>query len=266
MSLAFPRYVFDFFGVEFDQALSTTEDWDFLMRCAFICGVSNTATVTSIYRKWVNAQNSETLHKKDEWNKNYRLIQNRFMEFSAPLPLCELKPYIYSVDSQTLLPDNLRHVELFVDSGLGFVGNKTAKLKFEYENGHWTGVAHDLADFGEIKKLRFDPDDFGVLSLDDFSITVLDQNGKVIPVKKSFIRSNYVKAGKSFVFFGIDPQIVLLLDSPQKCGEIRVSFNINKILSARKTIFSCGKFVFAHTLRQLCRVGYHALKRIRKQG
>ena len=264
MSLAFPSYVFSLFGVRFDETLSTTEDWDFLMRCAFFCGVSNSPTVTSIYRKWVNAQNSNTLHNKEEWNKNYRAIQNRFLNNIAPLDIHELKPYIYSVDSATLLPDNLKHVELFIDSGLGFVGTKTAKLKFEYEGGRWTAVANDLADFGEISKIRFDPDDFGILALEDLSVSVIAEDGSEIELKRDFLRSNYVTAKRSFVFFEIDPQIVMSLARPARLKEIKLCFNINRVISARKTIFACGKFVFAHTLRQACRKAYHFVKRISK--
>lgn len=264
MSLAFPSYVFSIFGVRFDETLSTTEDWDFLMRCAFICGVSNSQTVTSIYRKWVNAQNSGTLHNKEEWNKNYRAIQNRFLSNVVPVDVHELKPYIYSVDSATLLPDNLKHVELFIDSGLGFVGNKTAKLKFDYNDGRWTAKADELLDFGEIRKIRFDPDDFGILSLDDLSISVISKDGKEIPLKRDYLRSNYVMARKSFVFFGIDPQIVMSLETPAVLKEIKIQFNINRVLSARKTIFACGKFVFAHTLRQACRKAYHIVKQIKR--
>ena len=265
MSLAFPKYVFDVFGVRFDEQLSTTEDWDFLMRCAFVCGVSNTSLVTSIYRKWVNAENSQKLHSRQEWNKNHRLIQNRFMGFSAALPLSELKPYTYSADSDTLLPDNLRHIEVFIDSGMGFVGTQTAKLQFEFENGAWTARACELENYKQIKMIRFDPDDFGLLSLEDFSVSVVDENGNPVPLRKSFIRSNYVKTGKSLVFFGADPQVVLPLKKPLRCSEIIITFNMNRAVSARKTIFSCGKFALSHILRSTCRVCYHFLKRIKNR-
>ncbi len=263
MSLAFPKYVFDVFGVRFDEQLSTTEDWDFLMRCAFVCGVSNTPTVTSIYRKWVNAENSSKLHGRDEWNKNHRLIQNRFMTYPAALPLEELKGYTYSADSDTLLPDNLRHIELFIDSGHGFVGTQTAKLQYEFKNGAWAACASGLEKYEKIRMIRFDPDDFGVLSLDELSVSAAGEDKKAIALRKSFIRSNYVKAGKSLVFFGKDPQVVLPFKRAVKCSEITITFNMSRALSARKTVFSAMKYVPAYLIRSFCRVGYHTLKRIK---
>lgn len=67
MSLAFPSYYFQELGIIFDEELTTTEDWDYLMRLSFLAGVADSRITTSIYRLWVNAENSQTLHNRDEW-------------------------------------------------------------------------------------------------------------------------------------------------------------------------------------------------------
>jgi len=74
VALAFPSYYFSCLGGRFDETLTTTEDWDYLMRAAFVCGVSSAAIVTSIYRQWVNRENSKTLHPPQEWTDNHHRI------------------------------------------------------------------------------------------------------------------------------------------------------------------------------------------------
>lgn len=71
MGLAFPLYPFRDMGVVFDETLSTTEDWDFLMRTALVCGVHNADAETSLYRLWQNADRSMTQHGVQEWTDNY---------------------------------------------------------------------------------------------------------------------------------------------------------------------------------------------------
>lgn len=74
VSLAFPRASFSELKIEFDESLTTTEDWDFLMRTAEICGVASDKEITSIYRKWDNAESSYTLHSAEEWQTNHYSI------------------------------------------------------------------------------------------------------------------------------------------------------------------------------------------------
>lgn len=74
VSLAFPRACFHDLKIEFDEALTTTEDWDFLMRTAEICGVASDKEITSIYRKWDSAESSYTVHSTEEWQTNHYAI------------------------------------------------------------------------------------------------------------------------------------------------------------------------------------------------
>jgi hypothetical protein len=74
VALAFPSYYFSRLGGRFDETLTTTEDWDYLMRAAFVCGVSSAPIVTSIYRQWVNRENSKTIHPQQEWADNHHRI------------------------------------------------------------------------------------------------------------------------------------------------------------------------------------------------
>lgn len=77
VSIAFPRYLFADYGLRFDEALTTTEDWDYIMRCAARVGVGNSEEITCIYRWWVNAENSRTVHGQSEWQENHFRIQDK---------------------------------------------------------------------------------------------------------------------------------------------------------------------------------------------
>lgn len=86
IALAFPRAAFQDFGVRFDESLTTTEDWDFLMRTAFVCGVSSAESVTCIYRWWKSEESSRSVHSPQEWRDNYQRIISRFDRMPLLMP------------------------------------------------------------------------------------------------------------------------------------------------------------------------------------
>lgn len=77
VSIAFPRYLFASHGLRFDETLTTTEDWDYIMRGAAYVGVGSAEEITCIYRWWVDAENSRTVHSQSEWHDNHHLIQDK---------------------------------------------------------------------------------------------------------------------------------------------------------------------------------------------
>lgn len=74
MSVAYPREVVDTFGLEFDEALTTAEDWDFMMRCYFLVGIAVAPEITSIYRRWEDKPTSAQAHSQEEWLSNRNFI------------------------------------------------------------------------------------------------------------------------------------------------------------------------------------------------
>lgn len=74
VSMAVPRCAFQDLGIRFDESLTTTEDWDFLLRTVNVCGATSVAEITSIYRQWQVGESSFTVHSAEEWRSNHHAI------------------------------------------------------------------------------------------------------------------------------------------------------------------------------------------------
>lgn len=78
MSWAFPRELFELYGLRFDEELLATEDWDLILRGALLCGVDDEPALTAIYRRWDTAGSSSyTIHTRDEWMESERRVIDR---------------------------------------------------------------------------------------------------------------------------------------------------------------------------------------------
>jgi hypothetical protein len=77
IALAFPRAAFSDFGIRFDETLTTSEDWDYLMRAAAICGVESAPEITAIYRHWDKRSSSRTDHSSNEWLENQQYVREK---------------------------------------------------------------------------------------------------------------------------------------------------------------------------------------------
>lgn len=74
LSIAFPRGAFHDLNVRFDEELTTTEDWDYMMRVATITDTASTPKITSVYHWWVSDQSSRSDHSTHEWVVNRQRI------------------------------------------------------------------------------------------------------------------------------------------------------------------------------------------------
>lgn len=87
IALAFPRGVFHDLNMRFDETLTTTEDWDFLLRAAIVVGVSAEEKITSVYRWWTGRdESSRTDHDQREWDENYNTIRRKIDKLPIVLP------------------------------------------------------------------------------------------------------------------------------------------------------------------------------------
>ena len=85
MTVAFPRGVLHGLGQRFDEALDTTEDWQFLVRAAALVGVTDTRVHTSVYRWWAQ-EGSRALHDEQAWAANDAAVRRTFDDQVLLLP------------------------------------------------------------------------------------------------------------------------------------------------------------------------------------
>jgi 2-polyprenyl-3-methyl-5-hydroxy-6-metoxy-1,4-benzoquinol methylase len=86
VSVAFPRGVFHDLGLQFDELLTTTEDWDYILRTAAIVGTTSSPEITGIYRWWPKDENSRTVHPKEEWQRNHFRIFEKLDDIPVMFP------------------------------------------------------------------------------------------------------------------------------------------------------------------------------------
>lgn len=85
-AIAFPRGVFHDLGIHFDSELTTTEDWDFIMRSVLRVGVVSSPEITCIYHWWTRAESSRTMHDQNEWDRNNGRIVRKLDASALLLP------------------------------------------------------------------------------------------------------------------------------------------------------------------------------------
>lgn len=124
VALAFPRSAFSDLAIRFDERLTTTEDWDYLMRVANLTGVASSPEICAIYRMWKGAESSYTVHSSEEWQRNHYDIWRKLDEQPLLLPagslsrIRELMRARYEIGSDVgqrpnaPLPDSFENAQL----------------------------------------------------------------------------------------------------------------------------------------------------------
>ncbi|MEO0635851.1 MAG: glycosyltransferase [Pseudomonadota bacterium] len=86
MSVALPRDGLIEMGLQFDESLSTVEDWDLTTRAAMACGVASSPEITSVYRWWTDGESSSFVHKEAEWKANHNKVLSKSNKRYLVLP------------------------------------------------------------------------------------------------------------------------------------------------------------------------------------
>lgn len=209
MSIAFPTYLFNDYGIIFNESLDVTEDWEYIMRVSPLCGVYDIEEVTSIYRLWNNLENSAKVHDQKFWDSIYSSIRERINSNHLLIPRGFLTPQENNNNSYQAEIGFPRMVSLlFCDVGDGFsdkhyvVANNlqtipSFKVKFELPN-----------DCQNSKRFRIDPCEFGGIILRNCTVTVLYADGTHGIIKPEKCQHNGVKDGEDIYFMHYDPQFM----------------------------------------------------------
>ena len=232
-ALAFPAFAFKKFGIRFDETLTTTEDWDFLMRTAFVTGVADCSEITFLYRRWLNAENSSSVHAQSEWLKNSHYVVKRFSEMPIVMPVGGLKSvYDDFLDSDEVFNEDVDLTELFYDEGSGFVPDKLMRRKNSFDHKKFPFV-YDTRDKGciSIRGLRFDPRHKGLFEMKDLLIRVVDKDDQKIDFEIKDIKTNGFVCGEKIIFLKSDPQIVVRFRKPIDVKEVWIGGEIKEKLS-----------------------------------
>lgn len=230
--LAFPSYAFKEYGIHFDESLTTTEDWDYLMRVAFVTGVTNSSVTTCVYRNWLNAENSQTVHGKDEWDYNYDKIVNRFLSTPIVMPSDSLGRCVSAITHKLKRSNDLSTscVELFYDDGVGFTGGRTMPIR-KSNNSEWVFESTELKKYGKINALRFDPVEEGNIVVEDLKIQITKEDGTVSEYDLSAVETNGYIIDKKIIFIKNDPQVVIKFKEPITVSAFYVKYDFENGIS-----------------------------------
>lgn len=212
MTLAFPVNIFQNLGMIFNEELDVMEDWEYFMRTAFLCGVSDTKKATAIYRFWDNLETSATLHEQSTWDSTYQAIQEEYNQESIIIPPGNLQRIINLLNGSHNHPltmqGNVSLSRLYYSFGDGFNDreclisvNEKSLPQFDI----WFLFEEKRHD---IKALRFDLTESGLLLIKDIEITVWLTNGEKEVISRSQCVHNGITIKSGMLFLHVDPEIV----------------------------------------------------------
>lgn len=222
LGLAFPAYWFQKKGIIFDEQLSTNEDWDYLMRVAALAGVHDIEVPTSLYRWWLNSEDSKTEHKPDEWIVNRIRIQDKWANMpivmKANQRMFNQKPEDVPAESETE-----DYFQLYYGEDISAI-SELHSIRKSVGCGSFS-LSFSMDSYGAISFLRFDPGDKGACIIKDLVMEITDESGEL--VQTLTIRDASATNGEpniennTIVFSQADPQILFTFPL-RKLGEVRL--------------------------------------------
>lgn len=211
MTLAFPVNIFQNVGIVFNESLNVTEDWEYFMRVAFLCGVSDVCEPTAIYRFWHNIETSATLHDQDNWTETYKSVQETYNKQDIILPANHIKKIIELTENNgvNVLSDNGEIVsQLFYSKGKPFDSQQVIRTtnKERYPQiDSWFLFEEKTKD---LTAMRLDLCEEGLFVLKNFSVDIWFTNGEKKVLGLADCVHNGIAHGDSVLFIDSDPEIV----------------------------------------------------------
>lgn len=256
-SLAFPAFVFKEIGIKFDESLNTTEDWDFLMRTAVFTGVADKKEITCIYRRWHNAENSQTLHNDEEWNKNYKYIVNRLRSMPMVL-LPNAYDDVFGPRGKYGKLVNSEENEFFYDDGNGFTSTCMLDCKECEKDSDYLVEVPFNEEVKEVFAIRFDPMEKGGFAINNIEIKVEFASGSESIYKVDNVTHNGIRLKKGeIVYLKDDPQVIIRFQKAEKVRKVYVGYDL--ITPLNDDIIS-RMFGYRSIWRKVARFGIRKIK------
>lgn len=223
-SLAFPTRVYQELGVHFDETFEVTEDWDFLMRAALVCGVANQAEVTSLYRIWENYENSKTLNEMQIWEKNKKRILGKLDAQPLVLPrgsASKIAGYIEQnpMHAREAGSGQKLWMQLFFDTGKGYNEKDSVHVWASTANGIYQTKTKEVPK--QVRTLRIDPGEAGMFILENVNVAIHTQDGQQIT--KTVQSCNGYSCKGRYLFLEDDPQLYVELSDIEEIAGLEFS-------------------------------------------
>ena len=226
MSYAIPRYAYQKLNIHFNLELTTTEDWDLLMRSVLICGISEARETTSIYRHWENLDSSKQAHGNKDWVDNQKHFIRKINQAPSILPSGYINKIIDLLESQkNEMPEYTPRA--FYNTGAGYSEDYMLLAK---KNAHALNTWHfSLIPDDLISSIRIDPGEDGMKVLSHLNIVVQERSGDNhhIGFNSKNLKTNGTTLHHRILFIESDPQIEIFFSSELQLKEITVSYNIS---------------------------------------
>ena len=226
MGLAFPLFLFREAHILFSEELTTTEDWDYLLRTAGIAGVYDLEEITAIYRLWNTKDASRKKVQEPEWKANYRSIHMN--QRQAPLLLTAAEAEVCREELTGLQSAGqkgrscfLREAVLFWSGEEEFSDKRHMVTKIAMNKG-WLRAEFPLGDkmreAGDsrpITRLRIDPAEEALFALEQIRVRLYDGETQIGELGPEQIReTNGLQEGGQILFLADDPRIILKAEEP----------------------------------------------------
>lgn len=233
MSLAFPSYLFQEMGIMFDESLNVTEDWEYFTRVVSITGVEDVGEVTSIYRLWVNAETSATLHTQDTWLDTYSKIQSDMNERQLLVPRGYTQ-HIIGLINRCSNADKNMPLGFPKIQGILYYANdwrfSDEKMVLTKNNVYAPDIDMDfkLPTEGECYQyFRIDPSEFGGYILENAKIFMYTDEGGEIEIYINECDHNGLYFEGAIYFMHYDPQIAWCYMGNERIVSVKFLGNTN---------------------------------------
>jgi glycosyltransferase involved in cell wall biosynthesis/SAM-dependent methyltransferase len=249
VGIAFPRGTFHILKMRFDESLTTTEDWDYILRVASLVGVACSPEITCIYRWWESEESSRTEHCTAEWQKNHRRIYDKLDGEIILLPpgsTMRLRNLLDERDALIAQRDNLAAKATLADQAVA----ERDGLQREKDS-----LASRLAD-AQYERYRLTRKLFravkyigGIATFRIIEKRRLNRDREVILNSKLFDKTWYLEQYPDVRRAGVDPALHYLKRGASEGRNPGPEFNSNQYLLKNRDVKLSGQNPLLHYLR-----------------